>query len=134
MLLIGIPSRHQAKPDADATFWILHAILNVAVQERLVVIQHDLIVEQIHELVSRQVIQLEVEVVCVQRVCYRLILRVVELGEKGVFEGLLDCDTLLRCNHEHLPEQVQGEWVVVCEQFVKLLEVMHVTLDVRHEF
>ena len=47
-------------------------------------VEHDLVVEEIHELVRSQIVQLEVEVVRVQSVSYRLILRVVELSEKGM--------------------------------------------------
>jgi len=81
---------------ADDAVGVQHTVFDVGIEERLIVVEHDLVVEQVHQLIRRQVVQLEVKVVELERVSGRLVLGVVELSEIWVLQCLLYRDAPLR--------------------------------------
>ena len=54
-------------------------LFNVGVEHVLVVVQHDLVEEQVLQLLATQIVQLEVEVVWRQFVSFGLVIRVVQV-------------------------------------------------------
>ena len=71
-------------------------------------VEHHLIIHEVHQLVSTQIVQFEIEVVRMERVGNRFVLRVVKLCEKGVFKGTCYVYPLFRVDNQHLFEQVEG--------------------------
>lgn len=112
----------KAESQSYAALRVHHSILDVLVKQSFIVVQLDLVVEQVHELVRSQVIELKVEIVGVKRICNRLVFRVMKLGEKWMFQCLLDRYSFLGCYDKHFLQEIKRQRVVVCEQFFECLD------------
>ena len=104
---------------AHTALWVLHFVLNIVLESFLVMVQHDLVVQQVFELLSCEFVIFKVEIVRIELVGYWLVLGVVELLQKGMFECLSNCDAFRRINDKHFLEQVDRDWIVVCEKLVQ---------------
>ena len=99
LVVLGASDLPESK--TNTALGVEHAVLNVRVQLRLVVIQLHLLVQKVHKLLAPQVIKFKVEVVRVERVCHRFVIRVVELCEVWVLKGFCYCDPALWRHDKH---------------------------------
>lgn len=84
------------------------------------VVKHDLLVHEVLEVLLGQRVLLEVEVKGGHRLRRRLIVRVVQLLQVRVLEGLLNSDTVIGVVGEHLLQQIDGVGVSALEQLVEV--------------
>ena len=63
VLLYGITCLNQAEALSTPTLRVHHTVLNVAVKQSLIVVQHYFVIHKVHELVSSQIVQLKIEVI-----------------------------------------------------------------------
>ena len=68
-----------------------------------------------------ELVVFEIEIVGVEFVSLRLVAWVVELLQEGVLKGFFHCYSLGRVHDQHLLEQVNCGWVVLCKQLVERL-------------
>ena len=103
---------------SHTALWVLHLVLNIVLESFLVMVQHDLVVQQVFELLCCEFVIFKVEIVGIELVSYWLVFGVVELLQKGMFESLGNCDAFRRINDKHFLQQVYRNWIVVCEKLI----------------
>lgn len=86
----------------------------------VLVVEHDLLVHEVLEVLLGQRVLLEVEVKGGHGLRRRLIVRVVQLLQVRVLEGLFHGNAVIRVVGQHLLQQVDGVGVATLEQLVEV--------------
>ena len=106
---------------AYATLGVLLFVVDILFKKLFVVVEHYFIVQKVFQLFCVEFVVFKVEIVSVEFVSLGLIAWVMELRQEGVLKCFLYCYSLCWVYNQHLFEQVNCSWVVLCKQLVECL-------------